>query len=393
MEREYEYLLHLMGAFLNKRTPHADENVNWTRLMELAQIHCVTGMVGYLCSRHPICPDPRQKAILRSAYLKTVMTFTRRGALAEKLEQELAAAGIDAVWMKGYVLRGYYPVPELRTFGDIDLVIRPEDRQRCHARMLELGYQVKNDWEPVYSYVGAEELYEIHTDIMEIDVSPETDCRPYFQQMWAYAKETAPHSYRFSPEFHFIYLVTHIAKHLHGSGAGARMYLDAAAFIRHFGGSVDWPRVRWELKKLSLWEFACVVLTAADRWFGVSCPMAYEPAEPEVMEAFTEYTMEAGVFGHYQREGALAELKQETSQNVTTRWKLLMQRTFPAAETIRTRYTYLQKCPWLLPVAWGHRLVKTRGGLRQHAEEAREILRTDSEEIRRQRRLMKNIGL
>jgi hypothetical protein len=103
--------------------------------------------------------------------------------------------------------------------------------------MISLGFQRHADWEPVYSYAGGNALYEIHTDIMEIDVSDKADYKGYFSGMWDHARPDRPHSFRFTPEFHFLYMLTHIAKHVHGSGAGVRMYLDVAAFVLHYGTS------------------------------------------------------------------------------------------------------------------------------------------------------------
>lgn len=393
METEYTYLLHLLGAYLREEEPEAPGEIDWEKMIQLAQIHCVTGILGYMSMKYPICPDAEMKASLRKTCLNTIALFARRNALAETMVAELEKAGIDHILMKGYVLRDYYPVPELRTFGDIDIVIRSEDRQRSHELMLALGYHVETDWEPVFSYAGNQELYEIHADIMEIDVSEKADYRAYFQQMWRYARPVSGHSYRFTPEFHFLYMLTHIAKHIHGSGAGARMYLDVAAFLRRCGGEADWNWICAQLKELKLYDFASVVLTAVEEWFGVASPMSCRPIEREVMEEFRTFTMEAGVFGHHQRQGALAELKHTNQAESAPRMRQLLRRTFPAAETIQTRYTYLQRRPWLLPVAWVHRLVKTRDSLGKHAREAQEILSADSAEIQRLRKLTKDIGL
>ena len=48
--------------------------------------------------------------------------------------------------MKGYYLRECYPVPELRTFGDIDVLIHPEDRARTDDLMKRLGYAPQQNW-------------------------------------------------------------------------------------------------------------------------------------------------------------------------------------------------------------------------------------------------------
>lgn len=393
MEREYTYLLHLLGAYLRGEKPEAAEGIDWQKLMQLAQIHNVMGVLGCMCMKYPICPDDRMKAALRSVCLNTMSLFARRNTLAQELVEELEKAGIDHILMKGYVLRDYYPVPELRTFNDIDLVIRPEDRQRSHELMLSRGYRTDIDWEPVFTYFAEEELYEFHTRILEIDVSDKADYRGYFLQMWDHARPVSGHGYRFTPEFHFLFLLTHIAKHVHGSGAGARMYLDVAAFLLRHGGELDWPWIGAQLRFLKLDDFAAVVLAAVEEWFGVACPVSFGSVERKVLDEFCIFTMEAGVFGHHDRDGALAGLKNADQEGSAPRLRQLLRRAFPKAETIQNRYTYLQEKPWLLPAAWVHRLVNSRETLGRHTQEAREIFSADSSEIRRLQKLMRDIGL
>lgn len=393
MTAEYNYLLHLLGSYLREEAPETAENVDWDALLSLARIHSVTGIVGYMGKKYPICPDPQCSSAFRGLCMGTISLFSRRFALAQTMVQTLEDAGIDHILMKGFVLRDCYPVPELRTFTDIDLVIRPEDRAKCHELMLSLGFAVKDDWEPVYSYYRGDEYYEIHTQIMEIDVSEKADYRGYFADAWAYAVPASAHSYRFTPEFHFLYMLTHIAKHIHGSGAGIRMYLDVAAFLQHQGTALDWSWIASQLQKLKLHDFACVVLSAVERWFGVGCPMVFPPVAGEILDNFTEFTLEAGVFGHHNRDGALAAMKHQEQDIPASRAKLLLRMAFPRAQTIQARYTYLQDKPWLLPVAWVHRFVKTRSGTDKHLETARQIITADTEEVDRLKTLIKDIGL
>lgn len=394
MEREYEYLLHLLGAHLREEPPEPARGINWEKLVQLSQIHCVTGILGYMTMKYPICPEEAMKTSLRSQCLWTIAMFARRAAMAETVAEELEKEGIDHILMKGYVLREDYPIPELRTFGDIDIVIRPQDRRKSHDRMLALGYHVETDWEPVFSYAGDHELYELHTEIMEVDVSSKAGCRAYFQQMWQHTRQVTPHGYRFTPEYHFLYMLTHIAKHIRGAGAGARMYLDVAAFLRHHETEVDWSWVLDQLKLLKLYDFACVVLTAVETWFGIPSPIPCKLAEPGVMADFCTFTMEAGVFGHVGREDGLVSLKAERlPHDQVSRIGTVFHRLFPPAETIENRYTYLQTKPWLLPAAWIHRLVKTRGTWAQHTREVRSILQTDPHEVTRLQRLYDAIGL
>lgn len=394
MDRESQYLLHLLGAFLRQEEPEAPGELDWAKLLQLAKIHSVTGILGYMAMSFHLCPDGELKTVLRKACLTTINAFNRRAALGEKLMEQLNSAGIDHVVMKGYVLRGYYPVPELRTYGDIDLVIHSEDRIRCHDLMLSLGYRADHDWEPVYSYLRDYELYEIHTQIMEIDVSDKADHRAYFDTMWEHVRRESGCTFHFTPEFHFLYMLTHIAKHLVSAGAGIRMYLDVAAFIRHRKDAPDWAWIRRELETLRLWPFANGVLTLVQRCFGVESPLELDPMEETTWDAFLEFTMAGGIFGQVGRDSGTNSLKnQSRGSEEISRVGTFMKRLFPSAKSIESRYTYLQDKPWLLPAAWVHRLIITRDTWQRHAREAQNIMSADLTEVQKIKDLYDQLGL
>ena len=392
METEYQYLLHLLGAWIRKAEPKTADTVDWDKLMQLAQIHSVTGIVGYMGMKYPICPDEARKSAFRSLCLGTVSLFAQRTAAALAITGELEKAGIDHIIMKGLVLRDLYPVPELRTFNDVDIVIRAADRQKCDALMMAMNFQRHTDWEPVYSYVRGKELYELHTEIMEIDVSDRADYKGYFRNMWDHTRQTGSHSFRFAPEFEFLYMLTHIAKHVHGSGAGIRMYLDAAVYIRHYGEKLDWNWIREQLKELKLEDFANTVMTAAEQWFDIPAPVNVKPVAPDVMSAFLDYTMEAGVFGHHNRNAAVTELK-HAGQDSASRLRHVLHEVFPKAESIQNRYTYLQDKPWLLPAAWVHRMVKNKDKFGRRIRQMQDVLDADAQEVLMLQNLMREIGL
>lgn len=394
MEHESEYLRHLLGAYIRQEEPRGGADIDWVKLVELSQIHCVTGIVGYMTMMYPICPDPQLKEGLRKNCMGSIAVYSRRGVLAESFSQLLEENEIDHIVMKGFVLRQYYPVPELRSFGDIDLVIRPEDRQKCHELMLSQGFRIETDWEPVYSYTRDSEFYEMHTQIMEVEVSNKANYRAYFDQMWQYTRPTGQHTCEFTPEFHFLYILTHIAKHVVGSGAGIRMYLDVAAFIRHFADALDWAWVERELEKLCFTDFANMVLTLVEKCFGIASPIPLKEVEPAILEDFLDFTMTGGVFGKVGRDSGVDSLKKESREtDSVSKVGTFVRRLFPKAKTIESRYTYLQDKPWLLPVAWVHRLVKTRDAWKQHAEEAQNIMSADLSEVQRIKRMYEEIGL
>lgn len=388
MDREMEYLMKLLRGFLWKTPVQPEEGLDWPRLMTLASQQNLEGILGYMSMGSPIAPEALRPR-LRQNCLQTIALYNRREVLANQFLDCLARAGIDHCLMKGLLLRHFYPVPELRTFSDVDVLIRREDRQAAHQLMLEMGFQVKDDWEPTYSYLRGEEYYELHSQLLEVDVSPQVDYREYFGRVWEHTYAIAPHTYRMEMNYHLLYLLTHIAKHVSGSGAGIRMYLDIAAGLQFCDEKLDWKWIMEQLEVLQLRKFGCAVLTAAESWFGAPCRGEFPRLSGESLERFAQFTLEAGIFGHHGRDSALAVLKKRKG----SRLKVLLGRMFPRAKTIQSRYTYLQKRPWLLPVAWVHRLFKTSVSLKDHAWEARGILTYDDAEAKRLRDICEEVGL
>lgn len=394
MNKEYRYLLHILKAFIHEEAPKKQEDVDWAELDQLADIHSVGGILGFMVKQYQLCDEPAVMERMRHRCMSNIVLFTRRAAQMEQLIQNMRKEQIDHILFKGYVVKDYYPIPELRSYGDIDFIIRPEAREKSHQLMLSQNYNIKTDWEPVFSYYKDTEYYEIHTDIMEVDVSEKADYRGYFRHMWEHVVQVDDYTWNLTPEFHFLYLLTHIAKHIYGSGAGVRMYMDIAVFIRHFEDNIDWKFVDQELHKLELYDFCCVVLTAVKDWFNVDSPIEFKPASKETMDEFTIFTMEAGIFGYVNRESGVNALKKnEQEEEKVSRFSTLMHRLFPAASDIEKRYTYLKGRHWLLPMAWVHRFIRTRDKWEGHAHEAKVIMSADEEEVMRLRKIYKDIGL
>lgn len=393
MNTEAAYLVKALRGFVLNEHPGPFEG-DWGELMHLADIHAVTGILGYTVMSRPDLFDREILGFMRRKCMQSIAVYSQRAEAMKQLIHKLNEQQIDHLLFKGFILRDYYAIPELRSFGDIDFLIHPEDRQRTDELMMAEGYARKTDWEPVFSYYRNAEFYEIHTDVMEVDVSDQADYKGYFQHIWKHAHLVGKHSWELSPEFHFLYLLTHIAKHISGSGAGIRMYMDIAVFIRHFGDSIDWEQIRRELSVLHFTDFANMVLTVTQQYFGVKSPLPLRCVDDQVLEDFVSYTMAGGTFGHVGRDPGLVALKtQDRNEATVSRWRTFLNRLFPSASSIESRYTYLQNRHWLLPVAWVHRFFRKRDLWGYHAKEARSIMNTDTEEVLKLKRIYKEIGL
>lgn len=393
MNEESTYLLKALKSYIQNANPGAF-NGDWTKLIKLAKIHSVMGILGFMVMSYPDESNSQVADFMKKQCLRTITLISQRSESMKQLIGKMNSKKIDHLLFKGYIIKDYYPVPELRTFGDIDFLIHPKDRSKSDELMLQQGFERKTDWEPVFSYQRGVEYYEIHTDVMEVDVSEKANYKDYFKQIWEHAHLTDGHTYELSPEFHFLYLFTHIAKHISGSGAGIRMYMDIAVFIQHFGNELDWKYIQAELEKLAFSDFANMVLTVVNVYFGVDLPIILNEIDAQVIEDFMGFTMSGGTFGFVGRDSGLISLKkQERNKESVSRVSAFANRLFPSAASIESRYTYLQGRHWLLPIAWVHRFIRTKDTWGSHAKEAQSILNTDTEEVLKLKRIYKEIGL
>lgn len=398
MKPIYKDYVAFLNSFVHDTIPELKGKVDYPELIKLSKINSTEGIVNYIFMKNPEMLSPEYRGYMKKQCLSEISMYSRRAEQMKVLVNKMDEQGIDHLLFKGFIVREYYTVPELRTFGDIDFVIRKEDRKKCDELMKELGYEPHDDWEPVYSYLKGTEYYEIHTDVMEIDVSDKADYKSYYSHIWEHTVPSTltnkSHSYEFTPEFHFLYMLTHIAKHISNSGAGIRMYLDIAFFVKHFGDSIDWKWISKELAKLKFQDFANITLTAVEQWFGVKSPLPLKKIPEVTMEDFLNFTIEGGVYGKHGRDRNVVYLKQQNrNEEKISKFKTLMFHIFPPVSSMKFRYSYLQKRPWLLPIAWVHRVFDNRASWKRYAQHTKGIMTADTSEAVRMKRMYKEIGL
>ena len=398
MKQIYKTYIDILYSFVHDTIPEFDGEQDYIQLIKLAKINSTEGIVNSVLMKNTNLVDSKYHEYIRKQCLKEIYVNSQRIELAKSLISKLDEQGIDHLIFKGFIIREYYSIPELRTFGDIDIVVHEKDRKKCDELMTVLGYETRYNWEPVYTYFKDAEYYEIHTDIMEVDVSDKADYKEYYSHIWKHTRLSSSgenkHSYEFVPEFHFLYMLTHIAKHISSSGAGIRMYLDIAFFIKHFGESIDWDWILGELTKLRLQDFANIALTAVKQWFGVKSPFPLRNISEAIMNDFLDFVIEGGVYGKYGRDKNVVFLKQQNrNEEKISKFKTLMSHIFPAGSSLENHYSYLKKHRWLLPVAWVHRVFGNVGSWKRYIGHTRGIIMADTEEALRLKQLYKEIGL
>lgn len=266
----------------------------------------------------------------------------------EKRYQQISSAfeekKIDYMPLKGIELKNRYPNSDMRTMGDIDILIRTEQYDQIRECMTELGFQeiLESDHELVWD--SGEVHVELHKRLIP---SYNTDFYAYFGEGWRLAEQAEGcHRWRMNREDTFIYLFTHFAKHYRDGGIGIRQLTDLWVYLRT-EPEMDESYLRVNLEKLHLTEFYINIRRTLAALF--------EEAKPdETTELIADHLFASGTFGTQEGKDAAAALrirsKEATPEAAKAHQWIAM--IFPAAVNLESRYPVLKKQKWLLPLFW-----------------------------------------
>lgn len=382
MTREFQQMLKLaaIGA-----TGHAmdmsGEDIDWQKVMEAAKRQKVEYLVAYALKRNSqlSCPSEIRDPLLKEA--RTIMfsnAVHKRGIF--QLLEDMKAAGISAVLLKGYAIADCYELPESRMCGDADIWINPQDEERACEFMKDQGFTVEPRWKNGHHAVchhpmlGCVELHVIlYGEIVE-DVwfnkmdDSEFVIEPY---LWIHSEDGKYQTLGYTD--HFIFLALHMIKHFILSGLTVQMMLDVALYFKQHAVQIDTERGWNTISSLHYGKLLNCILWAMIRYCGFKqedFPGICENAPEQVEEILAD--LEEGGWMGWQDKPAREEGWQEYNRQVLMenrsklqyflymlRWKsdLYRKALFPGREALVKQYPCIKKSTLLIPAVWLHRLV------------------------------------
>ncbi len=365
MNREEKLFIRILADYVNSSNTPEIEGSDWAAITKIAKEQILSGIVYAQCHKLNGIPDAQMKALREGFFSDVYLSINSEYAMAEVL-RAFAKERIDAMPFKGSIFCHCYPDPELRTMGDRDILIRHKDREKSDRIMQNLGYQKMVDNHAVWTYYKKNLMFEIHDVMFYEHLANQMDYTAYFSRVWntAIPHMTGSCIYEPDPQLHFLYLVTHTAKHVINSGMGFRAFLDMALYCKyyenHLGQDVDWNWIETELHRLKLYEFAGVCFTLCEKWFDVKMPFAAE-LKDGFYEKVTQKMFKDGVFGLTNEENVAArstkEIKRAKDNYYLTALKLTIYKLFPSYSDMQLIpwYSWVDGRPYLLPLAWVYR--------------------------------------
>jgi hypothetical protein len=192
-----------------------------------------------------------------------------------------------------------------------------------------------------------------------------------------------------------MFLLTHLAKHFTGPGAGVRMVLDIAVILNKFSSVIDFAYLWKELKKIKLDDFASYIFELCRRWFAVTIS-SEKCIDEEAIEAMEKYIIDAGTFGFTDRDQAVHMIRKEYgngSNGKKAKLIALFKLFFMSYSQMKTLYPILEKLPFLLPFTWIVRGVNRATKKTKHTFKILKGFKASDNEASQSYEMMKKIGL
>ncbi|MBM6694472.1 nucleotidyltransferase family protein [Pseudoflavonifractor capillosus] len=396
-----DLFLRMVGDFaLDRKSVYPDCSGELEDLLYLAHIHSLEPVVYYMLReqrKQLLEQKPELFRHMQRAYHSAVYVSVTQEASRAEIEEAFQNAGIQLVFFKGAQLRQLYPVPELRTMGDMDCLIRREDRAKAHQLMIQLGYECQVDAEPVWMYNRNGIVIEMHTRVAADSLGNEVDYPTMFSDAMMHVHEENGYLC-LEWEYHFCYLIYHIAKHLSSTGAGVRMIADIAAFMYRRANQMEWERVKSVLQEFQLWKTTLAVFGLCRRWFSVEVP-ADDTVSQQTLDDLEAYIIAGGTFGFETHDaGDMYRRRAIQNKGELNGWKfqihMMFRYLFPSSDVLIRYFLPAKRHRWLVPVAW---VCRCWGGIFERKQRSLATIRSmtqgDIQRSRREAELLREIGL
>lgn len=275
---EQEITFRLLRSALNGTTPDVGvlEPQQWWSLFRLLQRNHVAALVSEVFNQMPkeMLP-PRAVLIPWLAERDKATDWTRyQRDVQDDIVDTLQKHGIQTLVLKGTHIATYYPHPELREFGDLDLYFFDKHDEADRVAKKELGVSIsdKSHHHTKYDYRGV--TVESHYDFVNTHYPPSN--RNYETLL----KEQAP-----SPTFEVLFLLRHMACHFAASRITLRDLLDWALTCKDLEEKSDWTLVEKAIEDFGMTEFVSALNTIAEQRLGFSISQRLEVLKSRCLDA------------------------------------------------------------------------------------------------------------
>ena len=344
------------------------EKVDWPAIFTLANQQKLLPILFEAARKAPAAVENAALfAVTKQQVIGQVLNQTVRSAEFAELYHKLRAAGLHPIVVKGQLCSRLYPLKDHRISADDDLLIPDGEFMACHEQLLANGLttdtpadELASADEVSYTKEGSPLYIELHRHLFDSSEDAHDELNSFFADLQAAEIDGF---LAMPPHEHLLYLILHAYKHFVSCGIGLRQFCDIGLWARAYHGEIDWQRLHDQCAAVHAATFAAAAFRIARDYLGIGFDLSAPWDENIDVEPLLHDTLCGGVYGSN-------DLTRLHSSTVTLnavkasrkgRKSTVLRTIFPEKTYLKSRYPYLKKRPYLLPVAWVQRLAHYAG--------------------------------
>ena len=333
----------LIASTVNGFALPVKEITDWQGIIDFAKKQSVLNLVAYAAESLKIKPDERTMRFLDEFRMQKMVVEAQQELAACDACQKLDKMGVRHMLLKGSVMKNFYPSPDMRTMGDIDILV---DAARCDdvvKAFMADGFEFAGEGN-LHSNVKRGNVYiEFHRSM--VDSCHETLSAYYGDGFrLPHKSEGSEYEYKLTDEDFYVFLVAHIAKHYRYGGTGIRSLLDLYIYEKSLP-SRDFDYINGELEKIGLLVFYNKIRKITYDW--------YSGGFDGEFDIMSEYIVSGGVYGidgiSMQNSFILDNIDEDIhSKKIKNIFGII----FLNYDEMKIRYPVLKNKKFFLPLFW-----------------------------------------
>lgn len=371
-----EFLSLLKSSLKNEK--YDGEKIDFEDLVyiyKMSEIHHVVPMIYNAAYNEDFFKDcdANFQAMFKSSAFRYIFSQIQRTNHFLEVYKKLSEKNIKILVFKGIIFRNMYNNPDDRISSDEDILIKKEDYEKVKEFFLSEGFEfIDKGEECAYFSKSTGLCIEVSTSLFSHESKAYGHLNKLFEDVFEKSIKINIDKIdilTLSHEQHLIYIVFHNMKHFLTGGFGIRQVADFSKYIETYGEYINWEKFWLDLKDLNYDTFALNLIEISLKYLGFNNDKI---TYPDNITSFDELKnsqkyyinseslindiLDAGVFGAStmdRKHTALMTLDAVEDKKKSNRLKAV----FPNVNYLKDNYTYLQKYPILLPVAWGQRIL------------------------------------
>ena len=248
----------------------------WGRIIQIARAQALSGLIGDVLLSHDEVRDVLPTKLLQALQdipKSNMGMHIQMNRVLQLVVMTLTQNGIVPVLLKGQGLAKYYPTPELRQCGDIDIYVGENNYEKAYDAILPIVTEIDDrakiwnwmhfdakvgavmiDIHQSADYVQSRRNKKIYRDIMLNGLTKDL-CPIKFGKMEVMTPNDT---------YNAFYVFYHLWRHFTTSGVGLRQFCDWTCFLHTHVGKLDLPYLKQILEKLGFmkpWQvFGCFLV-------------------------------------------------------------------------------------------------------------------------------------